>query len=98
MSTAGKLDSGTRVRVVQQVSLRDETWQEVVEGEVLAHGTEPTGSWFAHGRNDRLWLDRLRLRKDDGEITSLVLDRNSRVEVLARPGQSDVAAPQRAGT
>ena len=32
-----------------------------------------TGSWFAHSRNDRLWLDRLEIQKDDGEITTLNL-------------------------
>ena len=88
MSGAGRIERGTRVRVIQQVTLRHATWQEVVEGEVLARTAEPTGSWFAHGKGDKLWLDRLRLRKDDGEITSLVLDRNSRVVVLAGPGEA----------
>ena len=38
-------------------------------------------SWFAHSKNDRLWLDRLVIKKDDGEITTLNLDEFSRVEI-----------------
>lgn len=53
-----------------------------VEGEVIRHRPEPTGSWFAHGKDDRYWLNRLRLKKSDGEITTLALDENSRVEIL----------------
>lgn len=34
----------------------------------------PTGSWYAHGKNDRLWLQRLKLRKVDGEVTLMVID------------------------
>jgi len=34
----------------------------------------PTGSWFARGKDDRLWLKRLRLRKADGEVSLLVVD------------------------
>jgi major membrane immunogen (membrane-anchored lipoprotein) len=41
-----------------------------------------TGSWFAHSKDDRLWLDRLEVTKDDGEIVTLNLDRYSVVEAL----------------
>ena len=39
-----------------------------------------TGSWFAHAKDDQLWLDRLELRLDDGEITVLNLDQYSVIE------------------
>jgi len=77
------LAPGTRVRVTQKLVCGAAIWETRVEGEVLAHRYEPTGSWFAHGKNDRLWLERIHLRKPDGEITVLSLDPNSVVEVLA---------------
>ena len=60
-------------------------WSTVAEGIVEACRPEPTGSWCAHGKNDKLWLIRLRIRKDDGELTALVIDHNSRIEVLTPP-------------
>lgn len=34
----------------------------------------PTGAPYAHGKNQKLWLVRLVLRKVDGELVSLVVD------------------------
>ena len=45
-----------------------------------------TGSWYAHAKNDRLWLDRLELQLDDGELVVLNLDHYSRIEDLVDPG------------
>jgi hypothetical protein len=70
------------VRVVQMIAARDGAWQTEVRGRVVSASREPTGSWFAHGRNGRLWLDRLRIQKADGEIADLVLDRESVVTIL----------------
>lgn len=72
---------GQRVRVVQTVNTRDGPWQTEVEGEVVSCRPEPTGSWFAHGKNDRFWLLRLRLRRDDGELVDLTLDDRSQVSL-----------------
>ncbi|MBX3315584.1 MAG: hypothetical protein KF902_01830 [Phycisphaeraceae bacterium] len=45
-------------------------------------GQATTGSWFAHSKDKKLWLDRLELKKDDGEIVVVNLDRYSRVEIV----------------
>jgi hypothetical protein len=71
---------GTRVRVTQQMPLADRTWTQPVEGVVLRYRQAKTGSWFAHARDDRLWLDRLEITLDDGEITILNLDRYTVIE------------------
>jgi hypothetical protein len=71
---------GKRVRVIQQVPQRDRTWAEVIEGVITRYQQAETGSWFAHGRHDKLWLDRLELRLDDGEITVLNLDQYTVIE------------------
>jgi hypothetical protein len=73
---------GTRVRVTQQVPLRDDTWSQPIEGEVIRFRQATTGSWFAHARDDKIWLDRLEVRLDDGEITVLNLDQYSVIEPL----------------
>jgi len=53
-----------------------------VEGTVVAVGQGKTGSWFAHGKDNKVWLDRGELRKDDGERVVMNLDRFSRVDVV----------------
>jgi len=77
---------GTRVRVRQLLRHGDQSWPLEVAGVVLEHRMEPTESWFAHLPKDKLWLNRLRLRKDDGEVTLLNLDGDSVVTIVAPHG------------
>jgi hypothetical protein len=72
---------GARVKVVQQIAARNYTWTTEVRGTVIEFAQKETGSWYAHSRDDKLWLDRLTLKKDDGEITTLNLDDYSHVVV-----------------
>ena len=80
-SLRSRLRPGARVKVTQQIAGRDYTWTSDVRGTVVSYEQKQTGSWFAHSRDDKLWLDRLTLRKDDGELTTLVLDEFSRVDI-----------------
>lgn len=75
---------GTRVRVTQQVPRGggDASFSTSVEGSVIRYEQTKTGSWFAHAKDDKLWLDRLVLKKDDGEIDVLNLDQYSVVEAF----------------
>jgi hypothetical protein len=77
--------SGAKVKVTQQIVARGYTLPAIVRGTVLNYSQKETGSWFAHSRDDKLWLDRLTLRKEDGEITTLNLDEFSRVEIESPP-------------
>ncbi len=81
-----KLEVGMRVRLTQQVGRRAETWSAAVEGVVVSVEQSQTGSWFARSKGDRLWLDRVLLRKDDGELTYQNLDQFSHIEVLDAAG------------
>jgi hypothetical protein len=72
---------GVTVKVTQQIAARNYSWSDTVTGTIVSFGQQPTGSWFAHSQDDRLWLDRLTLRLADGEITTLNLDGFSRVEI-----------------
>lgn len=73
---------GTPVCVTETTLLRNEPIETQVIGVVEAWEDMPTGSWFAHGKDDRLWLKRLRLRKADGETTVLVVDDGTSIAKL----------------
>ena len=76
------LNPGVRVKVTQQIAGRDYTWPTDITGVVVSFEQKQTGSWYAHSRGDKLWLDRLTLRKPDGELTTLILDDYTHIEVL----------------
>ena len=80
-SVRSQLKPGAKVRVTQQIVARDYSWSTPVSGTVVGFEQKPTGSWFAHSKNERLWLDRLVIRKEDGEISTLNLDEFSHIEV-----------------
>lgn len=73
---------GQRVRITQQVPRQTKVSTATIEGVVETFEQSKTGSWYAHSEDKKLWLDRLRIRKDDGEIIYCNLDQFSRVEVL----------------
>jgi len=79
-SLRSQLVPGARVRVTQQIAARDRTWTSEVRGTVVSYDQQPTGSWYAHAKGDKLWLDRLKLRKEDGELVTLVLDELSHID------------------
>ena len=56
-----------------------------VEGVVESFGQSKTGSWFAHSKDRKLWLDRVEIRKDDGEMVVCNLDQYTQVEPLEEP-------------
>ncbi|RJP31537.1 MAG: hypothetical protein C4547_15460 [Phycisphaerales bacterium] len=74
-----QFEPGTPVRVIQVVQRRGRPYEAEVVGVVVAWEDQPTGSWHAHGKNDKLWLKRLKLRKVDGELTNLVVDASTRI-------------------
>ena len=73
---------GQRVRIKQQIPQRDDVWVTQFDGEVIKAEQRKTGSWYAHSKDDKLWLDRLVIRKDDGEMTRVNLDQYTHVELL----------------
>jgi hypothetical protein len=84
---------GRRVTVTQQIAQRDEVWTIKVTGTVVRAEQAKTGSWFAGSKGDRLWLDRLVLKKDDGEVVVVNLDPYTHVESLDAPPDAAAAHP-----
>jgi hypothetical protein len=77
-----QLVPGAQVKVTQQIAARDYTWTQEIRGTIESFAHKQTGSWFAHSKNDKLWLDRLVLKKVDGEITTLNLDDYTHIEIV----------------
>ncbi|MFK7959690.1 MAG: hypothetical protein AB8G96_04125 [Phycisphaerales bacterium] len=88
---------GKRVKVTQQMPTTGNVITTSTEGTIVAANAARTGSWYAHGKDDKLWLDRLELRLDDGEIVVLNLDQYSLIEhvtdedLAARAAEDDAA-------
>lgn len=66
--------AGTPVCVTMTTRLRGRDIESRVVGVVESWDCKPTGSWYAHGKNNKLWLDRVRVRRVDGEVTLLIID------------------------
>ncbi len=78
---------GTPVWVKETIDRRGRPIEVETIGVVEDWQDLPTGSWYAHGKNDKLWLKRLKLRKADGETTLLVIDPYTAIAKLeAAPG------------
>ncbi len=73
---------GRRVRITQEITARHYSFSTPVEGTIIRVERRPTGSWFAHGEADKLWLDRIVLEKADGEITTISLDEHTSIQAL----------------
>ncbi|MEM6550518.1 MAG: hypothetical protein AAF750_00060 [Planctomycetota bacterium] len=80
---ANAFKAGQRVRVTKQVARESTALTNAVEGVVVGHEQKKTGSWYAHSKDDKLWLDRLVIKKDDGEIYVANVDGQTRVELIA---------------
>ena len=88
-----KLVAGAVVEVTQQIPHRDRVWTNRIRGTVMSYQQKQTGSWFAHSKDDKLWLDRLVVRKEDGEITSVYLDDYTHLEGIRPPPAEQEARP-----
>lgn len=86
-SISSELHPGVQVKITQQIAARHYSWDTNIIGTVISFEQKPTGSWYAHSRDDKLWLDRLTLRKADGEITTLNLDEFTHIEILDKDGE-----------
>jgi len=82
LRSSDELTPGLRVRVTKQVARTQKVFVTTVEGIIRRHEQKKTGSWYAHAKDDKLWLDRLEIVKDDGEVYVCNIDAHTRVEVL----------------
>lgn len=74
--------AGTRVRVTQFVRVGHRRWQTEVVGTVELEGLRPVGGMEMGGKALYCHQPTLRLRRDDGEVTEIALDENTRVQAV----------------
>lgn len=77
------LKPGQQVRIRQKIDRREGDWNLAVTGTVLEAKPRKTGSWFAHGRDNKVWLYSVTLRKSDGELSTLNVDQWTEFELIA---------------
>lgn len=91
--TPETLTPGTRVRITKQVARQGNALSSSVQGCVIAYEQRKTGSWYAHAKDDKLWLDRLEIEKDDGEIYVCNVDSQTVIELIT-PGTTPGTPPE----
>jgi hypothetical protein len=77
---------GTRLRVIQRVRVGHREWTTQVEGVLEKEGLRPVGGMEMGGKSVYCHQPTLRLLRDDGEVTVVALDEDSRVETLPGTG------------
>lgn len=78
---------GTRLRVTQRVRVGHRQWDTEVEGVVEKEGLRPVGGMEMGGKASYCLQPTLRLRRDDGEVTVVALDDDTRVVDLSAAAQ-----------
>jgi hypothetical protein len=74
--------AGTRVRVAQFVRVGSKEWTTYVTGTVEGSSLRPIGGMEMGSKAFFSYQPTLRLRLDDGEITTLALDERTAIETL----------------
>jgi hypothetical protein len=74
---------GTRVRVAQHVRVGHRQWVTEVEGVVVGEGRRPVGGIEMGGKASYSQQKTLQLKRDDGEITEVAVDEQTRVETIS---------------
>jgi hypothetical protein len=77
---------GTRLRVTQYVRVGHRRWLTQVEGAVEGEGRRPVGGIEMGGKASYCQQATLKLRRDDGEITEIALDEETKIETVSSPG------------
>ena len=86
MMKLSRYSIGQRVRVTQQTPRQRGPISITVEGTIQRFSQQKTGSWYAHSKDDKLWLDRMEIKTADGELIVLNLDVHSVVEDASSDG------------
>ncbi len=78
-----RYEPGTRVRATQFVRVGHREWTTSFVGVVERESVRPVGGMEMGGKGLYCRQPTIRLRRDDGEITDVALDENTRFEVVS---------------
>jgi len=84
------LQPGDRVEVTHHIKIGSKQHTTNVTGTVVKKDRRQAGSdcGFARNWDDRYWFDHLILEKDDGELTSLIMDEYIQLKKL--PNENNI--------
>jgi hypothetical protein len=74
---------GTRLRITQRVRVGGREWTTQIEGVLEHEGLRPIGGMEMGGKSVYCHQPALRLRNDDGTVTVVAIDEDSRIETIA---------------
>ncbi len=72
--------SGTRLRITQFVRVGHRRWLTRVEGTVIDESRRPVGGIEMGGKASYCQQKTLKLKRDDGEITEVAVDQETKIE------------------
>jgi hypothetical protein len=78
-----RLRPGQRIRITQTVRVGRQIWDATVAGIFRAVGSLVTGLATDRVPEDQIIVPTVHFTKDNGELSSVALDENSRVELLS---------------
>jgi len=78
-----RLQPGQRIRITQTVRVGFKEWTATVEGAFREHAHLVTGLGTHRKPEDDIIVPLVRFTKPNGEMSSVTLDENSKIEVLS---------------
>ena len=84
LDVLGRLQPGQRIRLTQTVRVGVKQWTTTVTGTFRSTGALATGLATDRVPEDDIVVPTVHFTKDNGELSSITLDDNSRVEVISR--------------
>jgi hypothetical protein len=83
IAALGRVEPGQRIRIIQTVRVGSKHWPAEVTGIFRALRCLVTGLATDRYRPDEIVVPTIHFTKDNGELSSITLDENSRMEVLS---------------
>jgi hypothetical protein len=82
IETAQRLQPGQRLRITQTVRVGDQEWPAEVTGTFRELKCLATGLATHRVARDQIIVPTIHFTKDNGELSSVTLDENSRLEIV----------------
>lgn len=77
------LRPGQQIRVTQTVRVGSRSWETAAGGIVREVWVQDTGIHTRRAPDDPVWVRAIQFQKSDGELVTVTLDENTRIEVLS---------------
>jgi hypothetical protein len=82
IETLKRLEPGQKIRITQTVRVGSQSWKAVVTGSFRSLNCLVTGLATERKKEDDIIVPTVHFTKDNGELSSVALDENSKVEIV----------------